>query len=39
MQRSGTSVWIFASHKTSDKLKAIIDNEEDFNIEVDEATA
>jgi N-acetylmuramoyl-L-alanine amidase len=37
LQRSGTSVWIFASHKTSDKLKAIIDNEEDFNIEVDEA--
>ena len=37
LQRSGTSVWIFASHKTSDKLKAIIDNEEEFNIEVDEA--
>ncbi|MDO9377122.1 MAG: N-acetylmuramoyl-L-alanine amidase, partial [Ferruginibacter sp.] len=37
LQRSGTSVWIFASHKTSDKLKAIIDNEEDFNIEVDAA--
>lgn len=36
LQRAGTSVWIFASHKTSDKLKAIIDNEEDFNIEVDE---
>lgn len=36
LQRSGTSVWIFASHKTSDKLKAIIDNEEDFNIEVDD---
>ena len=30
-------MWIFASHKTSDKLKAIIDNEEDFNIEVDES--
>ncbi len=38
MQRSGTSVWIFASHKTSDKLKAIIDNEEDFNIEADDDT-
>ena len=37
MQRSGTSVWIFASHKTSDKLKAIIDNEEDFNIEADDS--
>ncbi len=37
MKRSGTSVWIFASHKTSDKLKAIIDNEEDFNIEADDS--
>jgi N-acetylmuramoyl-L-alanine amidase len=37
LQRAGTSVWIFASHKTSDKLKAIMDNEEDFNIEVDES--
>ncbi|MBC7887423.1 MAG: N-acetylmuramoyl-L-alanine amidase [Ferruginibacter sp.] len=37
LQRSGTSVWIFASHKTSDKLKAIIDNEEDFNIEADDS--
>ncbi|MEO6722106.1 MAG: N-acetylmuramoyl-L-alanine amidase [Ferruginibacter sp.] len=35
MQRAGTSVWIFAAHKTSDKLKAIVDNEADFNIEVD----
>jgi len=38
MKRSGTSVWIFASHKTSDKLKAIIENEDDFNIEADDAT-
>lgn len=38
MQRSGTSVWIFASHKTSDKLKAIIENEEDFNIETGDDT-
>jgi len=37
LQKSGTSVWIFASHKTSDKLKAIIDNEEDFNIEADDS--
>lgn len=37
IQRSGTSVWIFASHKTSDKLKAIIDNEADFNIEADDS--
>lgn len=36
MQRSGTSVWIFASHKTSDKLKAIIDNGEDFNVVADD---
>jgi N-acetylmuramoyl-L-alanine amidase len=33
MQRSGTSVWIFAAHKTSDKLKAIMDGGEDFEIE------
>jgi N-acetylmuramoyl-L-alanine amidase len=33
MQRSGTSVWIFAAHKTSDKLKAIIEGGEDFEIE------
>jgi hypothetical protein len=39
MKRSGTSVWIFASHKTSDKLKAIIDNEQDFNIEADDSTS
>ncbi|MEP7108933.1 MAG: N-acetylmuramoyl-L-alanine amidase [Ferruginibacter sp.] len=37
LQRSGTSVWIFASHKTSDKLKAIIENEEEFNIEADDS--
>ncbi|MCW3092594.1 MAG: hypothetical protein JWP81_3663 [Ferruginibacter sp.] len=37
MKRAGTSVWIFASHKTSDKLKAIIDNEEDYNIEADDS--
>jgi N-acetylmuramoyl-L-alanine amidase len=27
-QRSGTSVWLFAAHKTSDKLKAVMDNED-----------
>jgi N-acetylmuramoyl-L-alanine amidase len=37
IQRSGTSVWIFASHKTSDKLKAIIENEDEFNIEADDS--
>jgi len=33
LTRSGTSVWIFAAHKTSDKLKAIMDGGEDFEIE------
>jgi len=33
MQRSGTSVWIFAAHKTSDKLKAIMEGGEDFDVE------
>jgi N-acetylmuramoyl-L-alanine amidase len=33
LQRSGTSVWIFAAHKTSDKLKAIIEGGEDFDVE------
>jgi N-acetylmuramoyl-L-alanine amidase len=37
-QRSGTSVWIFAAHKTSDKLKAIM-NEEEFNAEASSDTA
>ncbi len=27
-QRSGTSIWLFAAHKTSDKLKAVMDNED-----------
>jgi len=33
IQRAGTSVWIFAAHKTSDKLKAIMKEEADFEIE------
>jgi N-acetylmuramoyl-L-alanine amidase len=37
LTRSGTSVWIFAAHKTSDKLKAIMketgETEEDYEIE------
>ena len=37
LTRSGTSVWIFAPHKTSDKLKAIMDGGEDFDIETDNA--
>jgi N-acetylmuramoyl-L-alanine amidase len=36
MTRNGTSVWIFAAHKTSDKLKAIMDGGEDFEIETSE---
>ena len=32
-QRNGTSVWIFAAHKTSDKLKAIMQEEGDFEVE------
>jgi N-acetylmuramoyl-L-alanine amidase len=35
LTRSGTSVWIFAAHKTSDKLRAILDGGEDFEIETD----
>lgn len=38
MQRSGTSVWIFAAHKTSDKLKAIIEGGEDFEVEAGNET-
>lgn len=33
LTRKGTSVWIFAAHKTSDKLKAIMKEEGDFEIE------
>lgn len=36
LTRSGTSVWIFAAHKTSDKLKAIMDGGEDIEIETDQ---
>ena len=32
---NGTSVWIFAAHKTSDKLKAITNGGESFDIETD----
>ncbi|MEO5942534.1 MAG: N-acetylmuramoyl-L-alanine amidase [Ferruginibacter sp.] len=31
--RQGTSVWIFAAHKTSEKLQAIIKEEGDFDID------
>ncbi|MEO8771159.1 MAG: N-acetylmuramoyl-L-alanine amidase [Ferruginibacter sp.] len=33
LTRNGTSVWIFAAHKTSDKLKAIMQEEGDFEVE------
>ena len=33
LTRKGTSVWIFAAHKTSDKLKAIMQDEGEFEIE------
>lgn len=33
LTRNGTSVWIFAAHKTSDKLKAIMQEEGEFEIE------
>jgi len=32
---NGTSVWIFAAHKTSDKLSAIMKDEGNFDIETD----
>lgn len=35
LTRSGTSVWIFAAHKTSDKLKAIMGGDDNFEIEAD----
>ncbi len=36
-QRRGTSMWLFAAHKTSDKLKAVMRNEgeEEMEIETD----
>ena len=33
LTRNGTSVWIFAAHKTSDKLKAIMQEDGEFEIE------
>ncbi|RYG41391.1 MAG: N-acetylmuramoyl-L-alanine amidase [Chitinophagaceae bacterium] len=32
-KRNGTSVWIFAAHKTSDKLKAIREEEGDYEMD------
>lgn len=39
MKRSGTSVWIFAAHKTSDKLKAIMNEVGEFDVESSPETA
>ena len=36
LTRTGTSVWIFAAHKTSEKLKAIMGGDENFVIEAGE---
>lgn len=33
LKRSGTSVWIFAAHKTSDVLSTIMKNGEEFNVD------
>ena len=35
LTRSGTSVWIFAAHKTSEVLKTIMGGDENFEIEAD----
>jgi N-acetylmuramoyl-L-alanine amidase len=35
LQRKGTSIWIFAAHKTSDKLKAIMEGGEDAVVDTD----
>ena len=32
-QRNGTSIWLFAAHKTSDKIKALMKNEEEIQVE------
>ncbi len=37
MTRSGTSVWIFGAHKTKDKIDAIKDGGEDFEIDMGDA--
>ncbi|MEP7238444.1 MAG: N-acetylmuramoyl-L-alanine amidase [Ferruginibacter sp.] len=37
LTRRGTSIWIFAAHKTSDKLKAIMGGDENFEIEAETA--
>jgi N-acetylmuramoyl-L-alanine amidase len=32
-QRTGTSIYLFAAHKTSDKIKALMNSEEEMNVE------
>ena len=34
-QRNGTSIWLFAAHKTGDKYKAVIKNEEEMEVQSD----
>jgi N-acetylmuramoyl-L-alanine amidase len=34
-QRKGTSVWIFAAHKTSAKIQALMKSEEDMDVQTD----
>jgi len=34
-QRNGTSIWLFAAHKTGDKYKAVMKNEEEMEVESD----
>jgi N-acetylmuramoyl-L-alanine amidase len=38
-QRSGTSIWLFAAHKTSAKIEALMKNEEDIQMESAEDSA
>lgn len=34
-KRSGTSIWLFAAHKTSEKLKALMNNGEEIEVETE----
>lgn len=38
-QRHGTSVWLFAAHKTSDKIAALMKNEEEMQVETSSDSA
>ena len=37
-QRTGTSIWLFAAHKTSAKIKALMNSEEEMNVETSSDT-